>query len=221
MGPLANLPLKFVHRYRDRHGKVRHYFRRAGCKKEPLPGLPGSREFMDAYQAALAGETVQPTPAIADRSKPGTVAHAVALYFGSLAFGNLAPLTQSQRRGTLEHFREEYGELHLRTLQRRNIEAMLAQKTPHAAKNMLKALRGLMGTALVAGLIDNDPTSEVRVRLRETGGFRTWTEEEIAQGSTSGAASFKSGKPRPVLRSTFRCILPCKKSWPRSRWQSI
>jgi len=50
---------------------------------------------------------------------------------------------------------------------------MLAKKiaAPHAARNFLKALRGLMATAIPVGL-------RTTTRLL---GFRTWTEEEIAQ----------------------------------------
>ena len=58
MKPLPHLKLKYIHRFRDRHGKTRHYFRRPGFKGTALPGLPGSAEFMEAYQAALAGDTV-------------------------------------------------------------------------------------------------------------------------------------------------------------------
>jgi hypothetical protein len=54
---MTRLRLEFVHEYRDRHGKLRRYFRRKGAKRIPLPGLPGSEEFMTAYQAALAGIT--------------------------------------------------------------------------------------------------------------------------------------------------------------------
>jgi hypothetical protein len=54
---LAQLPIKYIHAFRDRHGKTRHYFRRPGFKPVPLPGLPGSAEFIAAYQAALAGES--------------------------------------------------------------------------------------------------------------------------------------------------------------------
>jgi hypothetical protein len=36
------------------HGKPYFYFRKPGCARIKLPGLPGSAEFMDAYQAALA-----------------------------------------------------------------------------------------------------------------------------------------------------------------------
>jgi hypothetical protein len=39
-----------------------------------------------------------------------------------------------------------------------------------------------MVAAIPAGLRDDDPTVGIRnVKLRATGGFRTWTEEEIAQ----------------------------------------
>jgi len=43
------LRLKHVNKFFDRHGKLRHYFRRRGMRKGiPLPGLPGSEEFMAA-----------------------------------------------------------------------------------------------------------------------------------------------------------------------------
>ena len=50
---MTKLPLRYVNEYRDVRGKVRRYFRRRGQKKVPLPGLPGSEEFMRAYQGAL------------------------------------------------------------------------------------------------------------------------------------------------------------------------
>ena len=57
---MTRLKLRYVNEYRDRHGKVRRYFRRPGQRAIPLPGLPGSIEFMAAYQAALA--IVAPPP---------------------------------------------------------------------------------------------------------------------------------------------------------------
>jgi len=50
---MTRLKLRYVNEYRDRHGKIRRYFRRKGRRSIPLPGLPGSIEFMAAYQAAL------------------------------------------------------------------------------------------------------------------------------------------------------------------------
>ncbi len=51
---MSRLQLKFVIQFRDRHGKLRHYFRRGGSKAVPLPGLVGSEEFMAAGHAATA-----------------------------------------------------------------------------------------------------------------------------------------------------------------------
>ena len=48
-------PPKFVQAFKDRNGKPRFYFRRAGFKSVPLPGLPWSPQFMEAYEAALSG----------------------------------------------------------------------------------------------------------------------------------------------------------------------
>lgn len=45
----------YVNSYRDRSGKMRHYFRRAGHMQIPLPGQPGSTMFVRAYEAAVAG----------------------------------------------------------------------------------------------------------------------------------------------------------------------
>ena len=41
-------PPPYCNGFLDRHGKARWYFRRAGFKKVPLPGLPWSPEFMAA-----------------------------------------------------------------------------------------------------------------------------------------------------------------------------
>jgi hypothetical protein len=38
-------------------GNVRYYFRRKGEKKVRLHGIPGSKEFMDAYALALTSVT--------------------------------------------------------------------------------------------------------------------------------------------------------------------
>jgi integrase len=148
-----------------------------------MPGLPGSAEFMAAYQAALAGHTAPRIEIGAARTKPGTVAAAVAAYFGSIAFGNLAPCTKRTQRYILERFREGHGEKSFTGLERKHVEAMVAEKitTPHAARAFIKALRALIAVAIGAGLRGDDPTQGIRVKARDTGGFRTWTEEEIAQ----------------------------------------
>jgi hypothetical protein len=53
MGGRGVIRLKYVHAFRDRTGRMRYYFRRNG-KRNVLPGLPGSIEFMGAYALLLS-----------------------------------------------------------------------------------------------------------------------------------------------------------------------
>src|SRR4029453_17722299 len=100
MGPrvMRRLP-KFVHGFVDRHGKPRFYFRRAGFKKVPLPGLPWSPEFMAAYEQALAG---QPLQIGGSRTKPGTLRALAVSYFASPAFRTLRPSSQYSYRNIID-----------------------------------------------------------------------------------------------------------------------
>jgi hypothetical protein len=52
---MSRLPLKYVHAFRDRHGHLRHYFRKQG-RRIPLPGLVGSSEFMAATPTGVNPE---------------------------------------------------------------------------------------------------------------------------------------------------------------------
>src|SRR5262245_9565985 len=161
MGPRLKLP-KYVHGYIDRHGKPRHYLRRRGRKDVPLPGLPWSTEFMDAYQAAI--HSALPILIGAHRSAPGTVAEAVARYLGSAAFATeLAVSTQGMRRAILERFRGEHGDKRLRKLHGEHVARLIGRLRPFAQRNMLKTLRGLMGFAVAEGLIDVNPTAAVKL----------------------------------------------------------
>src|SRR5215472_2672497 len=89
---MARLKLRYVNEYRDRHGKVRRYFRRPGSRAIALPGLPGSIEFMAAYQAALA--IVAPPPPSPKHVIAGSLADVVARYYGSALFANLSSAAQ-------------------------------------------------------------------------------------------------------------------------------
>jgi hypothetical protein len=170
--------LKHLKRFRDRHGKLRTYVRLPGRKLIPLPGLPGSAEFMAAYQAALTNDPQQkPKPG---RALPGTVAAAVTGYFGSVAFANLSDGTRQGRRQILERFREQHGAKRIATLQRRHVEQLVADKAskPGAALNFLIAIRALMRYAIVVGLRRDDPTIGITRPKSRSRGIYAWSEDE-------------------------------------------
>ena len=180
---MTRIKLEHVNAIRDRYGKVRYYFRRRGFKSVRLPGLPGSAEFMDAYAAAVATENAPKIEIGATRTKPGSVAAAIAGYFASAHFADLAEATRRERRHILEAFRSAHGEKSIASLQRAHVERLLEAKvaTPGAALNFLATFRGLMRFAVTVGLRADDPTVGVRRPLRRSAGIYPWTEEDIAR----------------------------------------
>jgi hypothetical protein len=83
-GGMTKIKLQFVHEYIDRHGKVRRYFRRPGFKTKTLKGLPGSDEFMAAYQSALAESA--PLEIGAGRFDPKSIDALITSYLKSDTF---------------------------------------------------------------------------------------------------------------------------------------
>jgi integrase len=177
--------LRFLKIYRDRHGRVRHYFRRAGRPDIPLPGAPHSVEFMAAY-ARLCDETVKIGRAAG--MPYGSVSAAIADYYLDQSFTALAASTQGMRRRILEKLRAVIGPHQLKDLSRGHLNsAFLGQLPPFERNNWIKTLRGLMKFALGRELISSDPTAGITKSAATGGSIHTWTEEEIAQYRRSHA----------------------------------
>jgi hypothetical protein len=133
---------KYTHGFTDHLGKPRYYLRLPGQKRVPLPGLPWSPEFMEAREKAIKGEWTAPELG-ASRTKVGTVNAAIVSYYQSSAFTDgLAGSSQQMRRAILERFREAHGEKRIALLHRKALQAILNKKSPAAASNWRKALRG-------------------------------------------------------------------------------
>jgi integrase len=177
---MTKIRLQYINSYRDRHGKMRWYFRRAGFKKVALPGAVGSAEFMAAYQSALASASPMMTEIGASRTKPGTVAAAVVAYYNSREFRGLAAETQRGRRSILERLRKEYGDGPIATLQRHHIEQMLARiPTPAAARLFFVALRQVLGYAARMGMRRDDPTIGIKRPRLKSDGVYCWSDEDV------------------------------------------
>jgi hypothetical protein len=90
--------------FRDRHGRLRVYFRKGKGKRIPLPPDIGSDEFKAAYAAALAG-------AVAGKRKPGvpgTIGALIESYYRSPEFAALRETTKAAYRNTIEAIREKH-----------------------------------------------------------------------------------------------------------------
>ena len=165
---MADITLNYVNSYRDpRNGKMRHQFRRKGCRKIMLKGRPGSAEFMDHYAELLAQSENAAAHVGASKIKPGSIDALIVKYLQHDIFTKgLAKATQAARRPILDNFRQcmtpgghRYGENRLATIQRKNITDALAGKTPIMQKVWMKALRHLIAFAIEQGECKTDPTS--------------------------------------------------------------
>src|SRR5262249_15706111 len=161
---VSRIRLRYVNAFANRNRKnsrVRFYFRRRGQKAIPLPGRPGSEEFMAAYAAALAA-LPQTAEIGASRTLPGTINALVVAYYKSDAWTNsLTEDTRKQPPGMIERFRAQHGDKRLALLRQEHIEMMLAAIGKASAKrHWLAAIRGLMRSS-VPTMRKDDPTAGI------------------------------------------------------------
>jgi len=164
---VAKLRLRYVQQWVDpRHGgcKPRFYFRRPGFKRIPLPGSPGSPEFMSAYQCAMGGEAAPPVIIATDRSRPGSIHALVKSYFASADFLSKEPLTKSTYRNILERFSREHGDKPVHMIKPTHVEAMFAKRvnTPAAANHWLRLIKKLFELAVTQEQREDNPAARVK-----------------------------------------------------------
>lgn len=168
----------WVTEYRDRYGKRRYRFRRAGSPTHSFRNQPGTPEFMEEYHAALKGEKPEPPP----RFDAGTVdAVAVALY-QTPKWRDMRASSQNTYRRIIDRFREKNGHRKIASITAQHIDKKLGTmaETPAAANNLRKALSRLFRQAIKMGLIDYNPVDYTDSYRIKGDGFHTWTEEDIA-----------------------------------------
>jgi integrase len=178
---VSHLKLRYVDVYTDVTGKRRHYFRR--CRRAPrvaLPGLPGSAEFMAAYQAAVDdGGSREPRK---ERGAAGTFDRLVQNYFESPSYLRLGQSTQIAYRRVIERFvrEENIGHRRVDQMNRQHVATILARRaaTPGASNDLLKKIKILVGFAIKNGWRKDDPTH--KMEKFKGGEFHTWTDDEIA-----------------------------------------
>ncbi len=179
---MTNLRLRYVQAFKDRHGKPRYYFRRPGLARTPLPGLPGSTEFMEAYAAALEGRPEPSRLVGEEKTQPGTMTALIVAYYSSTEFKDLGESTRYVYRHSIERFRTRFGDKSITGMQTRHVLAYLDEfaDKPGTAGNLRRVLRILMRFAVERGMRSDNPMLGLRKPKSKSEGFRTWTEEDIA-----------------------------------------
>jgi integrase len=168
--------------WRDRHGKVRAYYRRDRGPRIPLPNSIGSPDFNAAYQDALAGRLSDSTlarPAVAGQ---GSIEALVRSYMQSREYRDLRDTTKTGYASRLETIRTKHGHRLVAEMTRgRIVKAFLDPycERPGAALSILKMLRILIRHAIALGWLQHDPS--LGIKRPKQGEVRSWTDAELAQ----------------------------------------
>lgn len=174
--------LKYVSEDIDRHGNVRCYVRVPAKRKIRIRALPGSKEFMEEYQAALA-EIKTDQPRQADEAKRGSFRHLCIRYYSSASFKALDVSTRNWQRRALDEIAQEHGAKPVARMEAKHVRRIRDAKieTPAAANQRVKALRAMFSWANEAEETTINPTIGVKKLKYVSAGHHTWTAEEIDQ----------------------------------------
>ena len=169
-------PLYLSHEL-TRHGRTVWYVRRNG-KRIRLRAEFGTPEFDTEYQAAIAGE-----PLKAKAPNAGTLNWLIARYRETAAWQQLSLATRRQREYIFEQTISTAGNKPASAITAAAIKAGRDRrsKTPVQARHFLDTMRGLFRWAVEAQMVKVDPTFGIKnPKPSRTGGYRPWTEEDVA-----------------------------------------
>jgi integrase len=169
-----------VTEYRDRHGKQRFRFRKAGRPTYHFKSAPGTEDFRIEYAACSTAEPVAPAPVT--RAKPGSLADLYARFRATPRWRGWAPATQSTYGRVLDKIAATHGHRLVRDATTADLDRIIGRMhaTPTQANKLRKALGFLFGYAVKIGWRADNPVTATD-RFKVSGGYHTWTEAEIAQ----------------------------------------
>lgn len=176
--------------YRDRHGKTRWRFVRAG-KTIHLPGQPGDDGFEAAYLAAVEGRARAQVVRHPNAAQPKTLGDAWSRVKQTAEWLAYDPATRQKNTTLAEGLLSSrvvasspflWRDVPMKDLQRRHLKGILAahSATPHKAKHLLTAIRKMIYVALDEEWIEVDPSYKLKWRP-EYKGWKAWTSAAITQ----------------------------------------
>jgi integrase len=177
--------------YKDRHGRERVRFRKAGLPTHYPKAAPGTEDFWEDY---LSWKNSKPTVG-AERAIPGTFDDLITRFYSSVKWKNIPKeSTKTTYRGELERFRAKFGKRKVATMTARHVNGLMERmaETPAAANNLLKRLRTLFDYAILLGMRKDNPAKAVDSVKAQGDGFHEWTEPEIRKYQKAHAIGTKA-----------------------------
>jgi integrase len=202
---MVRIKLKYLVEDVDRHGNVRCYVRLPGKPKIRIRGMPGTAEFMTAYQAALSASNNEDKSRKYQRAAVGSFGYVCLAYYASPAFKALDCKTQEWCRRALDHICQQNAKKPIALMQQRHVRKLRDEKaetTPAAANQRLKALKALFKWAVEAELAPHDPARDVRPIAYLKEGHHSWALEEVRQFEQTHAIGTKARLAMALLLYT-------------------
>lgn len=158
-------------------GNVRYYFRPKGLRAKPLPDLPPDDPRFLAEYIKLSGVTNLRTTT----PKSGTISASIHAYFKSDKYLSMAMSTRMLWRRQLHDIEDRYGKALIYDLRARHIRQDLARLEAHPANTRRKVWRSICRWWLDTGMIEEDPSRDVRPRATPpTMGWTPWTRDDVS-----------------------------------------
>jgi site-specific recombinase XerD len=183
---------RFLNLYRDRHGKVRLYYRRPGCLRVPMPLPMYTEAFWIAYHRADAAAQAQieakadvpavpPAVTLVGQAGPGSMSALIEAYYRSAEWRSLASRSRATYRHQLEHFRQEFGAALVARFTTKHVNLIMDRLAdrPAAANNLRDRLNVLMKFAVANGWCTDNPVARSKNIRHTSRGYRTWSEADI------------------------------------------
>lgn len=142
-------------------------------------------------------------------TKAGTVDAAVLAYLQSDGFSKgLAKNTRDARRRILTKFAKEHGDKRTMLMHGQAMQNIVNKMTAANQRGFKKAMRGLVDYCLSHHLMKVDPLLSIKLaKMKDTGGFHTWEENEITAYETRHPRGTKARLVMELLlqTGTARC----------------
>jgi integrase len=169
-----------VESWRDRHGKLRVYFRRKKGPRVPLPANIGSEAFNSAYLTAIAGLSETKGREARPADPAGSIAALISSYMRGAGYLGLRQTTKAGYASRIEALRTQHGHRTVQGLTRERIVTGILQPyadRPGAGLAILKMLRVLIRHAIDIGWLKHDPS--FGIKRPKTKEIRSWSDGEI------------------------------------------
>lgn len=186
---MTDLP-RNVRPERDRHGKIRYRFRKAGYRSAMVPGPPGSPEMLEAV-ATILREGKLETKAVETAApvEPRSLDDLFRRYRNSPHWTRNSARYQRVAGQVIQRFLDQidkkgrrFGRRPVANVTVGWLDAQLATMAdrPGAANDLRKKLKGLMAHAERLEWRESNPVA-LTAKYKDGEGYHDWTDEEIEQ----------------------------------------